>query len=77
MCLELFDQLNTEMIEKEMHLSRYYDEIKNNIVKVLNEIVENYVYRNPKKSTYEGGRGGRERVIRRAGAELRVGEEGE
>ena len=35
-------------------ITKYYDEVKNNMVKVLNEIVENYVYRNSEKMTYEG-----------------------
>lgn len=53
-CLELFEQLNIEMSGTNNQLTVYYDEVKNNMVKVLNEIVENYVYRNSKKISYEG-----------------------
>lgn len=54
MCLELFEQLNIEMSGTSNELTTFYDEVKNNMVKVLNEIVENYVYRNSKKIPYEG-----------------------
>lgn len=53
-CLELFEQLNMEMGNSKNKLTNYYDDVKNNMVKVLNEIVENYVYRDPNKQTYEG-----------------------
>ena len=49
------------------------DDVKNNMVKVLNEIVENYVYRDPNKQSYEG----RSASNCRPGAELRDPEEGE
>lgn len=53
-CLELFEELNVEMTQNKIELASYYDEVKNNMVKVLNEIVENYVYRDPNKKPYEG-----------------------
>lgn len=53
-CLELFEQLNVELSQKDSDLMPFYDDVKNNMVKVLNEIVENYVYRDPKKMNYEG-----------------------
>lgn len=55
MCLELFEQLNVELGQKDDELTPFYDDVKNNMVKVLNEIVENYVYKDPKKMNYEGG----------------------
>lgn len=55
MCLELFEQLNVELGQKDEELTPFYDDVKNNMVKVLNEIVENYVYKDPKKMNYEGG----------------------
>jgi hypothetical protein len=63
--LELFEQLNVEMSETQNELTGYYDEVKNNMVKVLNEIVENYVYRDPKKKPYEG-----RKIMIRIGTEL-------
>lgn len=69
-CLELFDQLNVELGEKKNELTPFYDDVKNNMVKVLNEIVENYVYRDPKKPAYDGG-------LTRAGADLRRTQKGE
>ena len=54
MCLELFDQLNIELSERDAEMMPFYDDVKNNMVKVLNEIVENYVYRDPKKMSYDG-----------------------
>jgi len=53
------------MSETQNDLTGYYDEVKNNMVKVLNEIVENYVYRDPKKKPYEG-----RKIIIRVGAKL-------
>jgi hypothetical protein len=43
-----------EMGQTQSDLTVYYDDVKNNMVKVLNEIVENYVYRDPNKKPYEG-----------------------
>lgn len=55
-------------------LTTYYDEVKNNMVKVLNEIVENYVYRNSNKIPYEGMSISKNK--KRIGAKLRKCEEG-
>lgn len=51
--LELFEKLNTKLFRIDPNMTKYYDSVKDNMVKVLNEIVENYVFRDPKKMTYE------------------------
>jgi hypothetical protein len=51
--LELFEKLNLILAQKNPEITKFYDSVKDNMVKVLNEIVENYAFRDPKKISYE------------------------
>lgn len=52
--MRMFKELNERMIEDRNPLVEYYHEMKMNLVKILNEIVKYYVFRDPNKITYEG-----------------------
>lgn len=53
-CLEMFEKLNGRLEQIEDPSFKYFNVIKDNLVKVLNNIVEHYVLRDPKKASYEG-----------------------
>ena len=54
-CLELFESLNDRIGKNKHALFRFFDAVKVNVIKILNEIVENYTFNDPTKVSYEGG----------------------
>jgi hypothetical protein len=52
--LRLFNELNEKLLEDKYPIVEFFHEMKLNFVKILNEIVRYYVFRNPNKITYEG-----------------------
>jgi len=53
-CLELFESLNDRLGKNKHPLFRFFDIVKNNIINILNEIVENYTFNDPSRMPYEG-----------------------
>lgn len=53
-CLELFEAINDRAADEKSVLYKFYDETKLNIIKILNEIVENYSFIDSTKPSYEG-----------------------
>ena len=52
--LRLYNELNEKLVSDKYPIVEFFHEMKLNVIKILNEIVKYYVFRNPNKITYEG-----------------------
>lgn len=51
---QLFNQLNDTLLYEKNPMVEFFHEMKLNFVKVLNEIIQNYIFPDPEKIPYEG-----------------------
>lgn len=51
--LEMFEKMNVIIQEYDGKFFDYYEELRNIIIKILNEIVEHYVYKKPEKKNHD------------------------
>lgn len=52
--LDILEKLNKLLSKQKNPLYSFYEEVKINMIKILNEIVENYTFIEPGKPGYEG-----------------------